>query len=80
MENLRSTYGQFALITGASQRTGAEFARQLANAGLGLGLVARGRDKLDRLAAELHNQFDIRVSVVSRPGSTMPRSTIASWS
>jgi short-subunit dehydrogenase len=46
MENLRSTYGQFELITRASQRIGAEFARQLANAGLGLGLVARARDKL----------------------------------
>jgi uncharacterized protein len=64
MKNLRSTYGQYALITGASSGIGAEFARQLAKAGLDLVLVARRQDKLLSIAAALHQQFDTRVETV----------------
>jgi hypothetical protein len=65
MKNLRSTYGQFALITGASSGIGAEFARQLAKAGLDLVLVGRRRDELESIAAQLHDQFDARVETVA---------------
>jgi short-subunit dehydrogenase len=52
MDLLRK-YGPWALITGASEGTGAEFARQLADAGLNLILVARREGPLAALAAEI---------------------------
>jgi short-subunit dehydrogenase len=46
MTDLRSAYGQYTLVTGASSGTGQEFARQPAPAGLRLVPAARRRGKL----------------------------------
>lgn len=46
-------YGPWALIAGASEGTGASFARQLAAKGLDLILIARREAPLEALAAEL---------------------------
>lgn len=46
-------YGPWALIAGASEGTGAEFARQLAAEGLNLILIARREGPLAELAQEL---------------------------
>ena len=54
MKNLREAYGQWAVVTGASSGMGAEFARQLAESGLNLVLVARRKEKLQQLADQLH--------------------------
>jgi hypothetical protein len=56
---------QAALITGASAGLGKEFARQLATQGWNLVLVARRRELLEGLAAELRKAYDIEIEVVT---------------
>ncbi len=63
--DLRSAYGPWALIAGASSGLGAEFAAQLAAAGLHLLLVARRAEALAELAAKLHKDHGIEVRTAS---------------
>src|ERR1700732_3604913 len=58
---LRARYGPWALIAGASDGVGAEFARQVAAAGINCILVARRLQLLDQLALELKTQHAVQV-------------------
>ena len=57
-----------ALITGASAGLGVEFARQLSAKGHRLVLVARRKERLDELAAELGNARAVEMDL-SEPGA-----------
>jgi hypothetical protein len=57
------------LITGASAGLGAEFARQCAARGEELVLVARRRDRLDAIAAELGGRIHVVAADLAEPGA-----------
>ncbi len=63
--NFAERYGPWALITGASAGIGAEFARQLAQKGLNLVLVARRRERMENLARRLEGEYKIQVLCVA---------------
>ncbi|PVF92752.1 NAD(P)-binding protein [Serendipita vermifera] len=55
--------GAYAVITGATDGIGREFALQLAKAGFGVVLVSRSQGKLDELAREIADQYKVPTKV-----------------
>jgi short-subunit dehydrogenase len=64
-EHMRAKYGPWAVIAGASEGTGAEYARQLAATGIHCLLVARRTEPLEKIARELTSQYKVQARVLS---------------
>jgi hypothetical protein len=64
---LRERYGPWAVIAGASEGMGAEYARMLAEQGLNCVLVSRRQAVLDKLAAGLESEHGIRTRAIGDP-------------
>ena len=58
-------YGPWAVVTGASDGIGREFAERLAEARLNVVLVARQKEILDGLASDLERRFAIETRVIA---------------
>lgn len=57
-------YGPWALVTGASSGLGAEFVRQLAAKGLNTVLVARRRERMEDLAAQVQKIHAVQTRII----------------
>jgi len=62
---LKSAYGSWALVTGASAGIGTEFARQVAQEGVNVILVARRKDRLEALGTELNAKYGVQTHAVA---------------
>src|SRR4029450_4711451 len=63
MNQMKTRDKTWVLITGASSGFGEEFARQYAEQGHSLVLVARRLDRLQKIAEALRQQFSVEVVV-----------------
>lgn len=65
MKSLKEKYGSYALVTGASSGIGEAFARRLAKEGMNLIVVARRKERLEKLKNELEHTHNVNVIIVS---------------
>ncbi|HET9920082.1 MAG TPA: SDR family NAD(P)-dependent oxidoreductase [Ktedonobacteraceae bacterium] len=59
--DFRARYGPWAVVAGASEGLGAEYATQLAAKGLNLVLIARRKELLDNLSIQLAKDYTVEV-------------------
>ena len=63
--NLQSRYGGgYALVTGSSDGIGKEYALNLARAGFDIILMARDQVKLDAVAKEIKERYNVKTMVI----------------
>ena len=61
----RDLYGTWALVVGASTTVGEQFARQLAEKGMNVAVVARRKERLDTVAAEVSKAYGVETRSIA---------------
>lgn len=62
---LKSRYGDWAVVTGASSGIGKEISKLLASAGFNLVINARNQEKLDEVKSDLESKYTIQVKTIA---------------
>jgi len=62
--NLKS-YGEWAVVTGATDGIGKAYAKQLAKQGLNVALISRTQSKLETVAAEIAAKYNVQTKVIA---------------
>ena len=57
-------YGEWAVVTGATDGIGKEYARQFAKRGFPVVLISRTKSKLDRVSDEIKNEFSVETKMI----------------
>ena len=65
MKSLTTSYGAWAVVTGASSGIGKSFADRLARTGMNVVLVARSEDALEQVAEELRSRYAVQTRVLA---------------
>ncbi|PCJ33801.1 MAG: short-chain dehydrogenase [Moraxellaceae bacterium] len=65
MKDLKTKYGPWAIVTGASSGIGKAFSMLLAKNGINIVAVARNKDNLVKLQTHLENEYDVKVKSIS---------------
>jgi len=63
--DFKSKYGPWALVTGGSSGIGEEYARRFAELGLDVVIVARGKERLERVKGDLEKRYAVSVRALS---------------
>ena len=64
MKNYFDLTGQVAIVTGASGGLGVQMAKALANQGASIVVMARRQEKIDEVAREIHDEFDVETAAI----------------
>lgn len=64
MKNYFDLTGQVAIVTGASGGLGVQMAKALANQGANIVVMARRQEKIDEVAAEIHDEFGVETAAI----------------
>ncbi len=59
------SYGPWALVVGATATVGEQFARQLGEKGMNVAMVARGKERLDTIAAEISRAYGVETRTIA---------------
>lgn len=63
--NLKAEYGDWAVVTGATDGIGMAYTKALAKQGLNIVLISRTKSKLDTCAGDLESKFGVSTKVIA---------------